>query len=123
MRKPGAWLFVAAFALVSAVAAAAGSDAKQHAQEHVTAQLSLREHDRAEVIRPQQSPALRRAGRPSAGLRSKPPARRKPYALASSSPSLLTAGAGVAPRARSTQMKPLGFRLLRTQAPRAPPLS
>jgi hypothetical protein len=123
MRKPDARLFVAAFALLSAVVATADSEAKQHAQEKATAQLSLREHDRAEGIRPQQSPVLRRAGRPSAGLRSKLPAKKKAFALASLSPSLLTASAGIAPRARSTRMKLLGFRLLRTQNPRAPPLS
>jgi len=120
--KQSARSLVAAFALLSAVAAAAGSDAARHPQPEMVAQLALPKRDGAELIVPQQAPAVRLSGRPSFGMRSKAPSKKKPLVLTIESP-IWRASARAPRRDQRACVKPIGFLLLRTQHPRAPPLS
>jgi hypothetical protein len=122
-HKPGARLIVAVFTFLSAVVAAAGSQAEPYSLETASAQISSRRHDGAELISPQQAPLFRMPARTNLGLRGKAPAKNKPLALAGTGPSRLPSGARAQERGPFVGAEPQGFLLLRTQNPRAPPFS
>ncbi len=113
---------MAALALLSAGAVVTWGSTERHGQEKASAQLASREHDGAEVTRPQQAPVARQAGRSGLGLRSKPPAKKKPLALASASLPRLASRARVRLHVYCARQE-IGFLLLRTQNPRAPPFT